>query len=167
MLTLLITLNIRRTRLGRALVAIRDNDIAARAMGINLWRYKLVAFVISAFITGVGGALMAIYVNFVTVEGFPFLLSIEALAILVVGGLGSVLGVVLGTVFIVSLPEVVSALFSMLGGGYAEVLTTSAHEIKSVLYGLAIIAFLRLDARGLLGMWHDIRHTWVHWPLRY
>ncbi len=52
-------------------------------------------------------------------------------------------------------------------GGYAEVLTTSAHEIKSMLYGLAIIAFLRLDPRGLLGMWHDIRHTWVHWPLRY
>jgi len=166
-LTLLITLNIRRTRLGRAFVAIRDNDIAARAMGINLWRYKLVAFVISAFITGVGGALMAIYVNFVTVEGFPFLLSIEALAIIVVGGLGSVLGVVLGTVFIVSLPEIVSALFSTLGGGYAEVLTTSAHEIKSMLYGLAIIAFLRLDPRGLLGMWHDVRHTWVHWPLRY
>ena len=166
-LTLLVTLNIRRTWLGRAFVAIRDNDIAARAMGINLWRYKLLAFVISAFITGLGGALMAIYINFVTVEGFPFLLSIEALAIIVVGGVGSVLGTVLGTVFIVTLPEVVSALFSTLGGEYAAVLTTSAHEIKSMLYGLAIIAFLRFDSRGLLGMWHDLRHAWVHWPLRF
>lgn len=166
-LTILVTLNIRRTRLGRAFIAIRDNDIAARAMGINLWRYKLIAFVISAFITGVGGALMAIYINFVTVEGFPFLLSIEALAIIVVGGLGSVLGTVLGTVLIVSLPEVVSALFGLLGGSYAELLTTSAHEIKSMLYGLVIIAFLRLDPRGLLGIWHDIRHIWVHWPLRF
>ena len=166
-LTVLVTLNIRRTRLGRAFVAIRDNDIAARAMGIDLWRYKLLAFVISAFITGLGGALMAIYVSFVTVEGFPFLLSIEALAIIVVGGVGSVLGTVLGTVFIVTLPEIVGALFSTLGGHYAEALTTSAHEIKSMLYGLAIIAFLRFDSRGLLGMWHDLRHAWVQWPLRY
>lgn len=166
-LTTLATLNLRRTRAGRAFVAIRDNDIAARSMGINLWRYKLMAFVISAFITGVSGALMAIYISFVTVEGFPFLLSIEALAILVVGGIGSVLGVVLGTVFIVSLPEVVSALFGLLGGEYAALLTTSAHEIKSMLYGLVIIAFLRFDSRGLLGMWHDLRHLWVQWPLRY
>ena len=165
--TVLVTLNIRRTQLGRAFVAIRDNDIAARAMGIDLWRYKLLAFVISAFITGIGGALMAIYVSYVTVEGFPFLLSIEALAIIVVGGVGSVLGTVLGAVFIVTLPEVVSSLFSALGGHYAEVLTTSAHEIKSMLYGLAIIAFLRFDSRGLLGMWHDLRHLWVQWPLRY
>lgn len=166
-LTVLATLNIRRTRLGRAFVAIRDNDIAARAMGINLWRYKLLAFVISAFITGLGGALMALYVSFVTVEGFPFLLSIQALAILVVGGFGSVLGTVLGTVFIVTLPELVSGLFGLLGGRYAELLTTSAHEIKSMLYGLVIIAFLRLDPRGLLGIWHDIRRLWTHWPLRY
>ena len=166
-LTVLVVLNIRRTRLGRAFVAIRDNDIAARAMGINLWRYKLVAFVISAFITGIGGALMAIYINFVTVEGFPFLLSIEALAIIVVGGVGSVLGTVLGTVFIVTLPEAVASIFSLLGGRYAEVLTTSAHEVKSMLYGIAIIAFLRFDSRGLLGMWHDLRHRWIHWPLRY
>lgn len=166
-LTVLVSLNIRRTRLGRAFVAIRDNDIAARAMGINLWRYKLLAFVISAFITGIGGALMAIYISFVTVEGFPFLLSIEALAILVVGGFGSVLGTVLGTVFIMSLPELVGAAFGILGGRYAEIFTTSAHEIKSMLYGLVIIAFLRLDPRGLTGMWHDLRHLWVFWPLRY
>jgi len=166
-LIVLVSLNIRRTRLGRAFVAIRDNDIAARTMGVNLWRYKLLAFVISAFITGLSGALMALYVSFVTVEGFPFLLSIEALAILVVGGFGSVLGVVLGTVFIVTLPEVVSAVFGLLGGHYAELLTTSAHEIKSMLYGLVIIAFLRFDPRGLLGIWHDVRRLWVHWPLRY
>ena len=166
-LTTVVVLNIRRTHLGRAFVAIRDNDIAARSMGVNLWRYKLLAFVISAFITGQAGALMALYVSFVTVEGFPFLLSIEALAILVVGGIGSVLGVIFGTVFIVTLPELVSALFGLLGGRYAELLTASAHEIKSLLYGVLIIAFLRLDPRGLLGIWHDLRPLWVHWPLRY
>jgi branched-chain amino acid transport system permease protein len=167
LLALGVSLNIRRTRLGRAFIAIRDNDIAARSMGINLWRYKLLAFVISALMTGIGGALMGMYVTFVTVEGFPFLLSIEALAIIVVGGVGSILGAVLGTVFIVSLPEVVAAIFGFIGGAWVESLSASAHEIKSMLYGLAIIAFLRLDPRGLLGMWHDLRHVWVYWPLRF
>lgn len=166
-LTVVVSLNLRRTWLGRALVAIRDNDIAARSMGIDLWRYKLLAFFISAFITGIAGALMGIYISFVTVDGFPFLLSIEALAIIVVGGLGSILGTVFGTVFIVSLPEFVSMLFRLLGGNLADSLSASAHEIKSMLYGLAIIAFLRFDPRGLLGIWHDIRHSWVHWPLRF
>ena len=163
----LLTLNLRRSYVGRALVAIRDNDIAARTMGVDLVRYKLLAFLISAAITGVAGALMAMYISIVSVESFPFLLSIEALAIIIVGGLGSVLGAVFGTIFIVSMPEIFSALTPILGGRLADLMTTSAHEIRSVLYGLAIIAFLRFDPRGLRGIWHDIRHAWVHWPLRY
>lgn len=166
-LAVLITLNLRRSVLGRALVALRDNDIAARTMGINLVRYKLLAFLISAALTGVAGAVMGMYLSIVSVEAFPFLLSIEALAIIIVGGLGSVLGAVLGTVFIVTLPEVFSSLVHLLGGRLQDLMTTSAHEVKSVLYGLAIIGFLRFDPRGLRGIWHDIRHTWVFWPLRY
>ena len=166
-LVLLVTLNLRRSYVGRALVAIRDNDIAARTMGINLVRFKLLAFLVSAAITGLAGALMAMYISIVSVESFPFLLSIEALAIIIVGGIGSVLGAVLGTVFIVSMPEVVGMLLSLLGGRLAELMSTSAYEIKSVLYGFAIIGFLRFDPRGLRGIWHDLRHAWVLWPLRY
>lgn len=166
-LAVLAVLNLRRSYVGRALVALRDNDIAARTMGISLVRYKLLAFLISAALTGLAGALMAIYMSFVSVEGYPFLLSIEALAIVIVGGIGSVLGAVLGTVFIVTLPEVFASLMGLLGGRLADSMTTSAHEIKTVLYGVAIIAFLRFDPRGLRGIWHDLRHTWVHWPLRY
>jgi branched-chain amino acid transport system permease protein len=166
-LAVLITLNLRRSYAGRAMVAIRDNDIAARTMGINLMCFKLMAFLISSAITGVAGALMAMYMSIVSVESFPFLLSIEALAIIVVGGLGSVLGAVLGTIFIVTLPEVFSLLMSFLGGRFTDLLTTSAHEIKTMLYGVAIIGFLRFDPRGLRGIWHDLRHAWVHWPLRY
>lgn len=166
-LAVLVTLNLRRSYIGRALVAIRDNDIAARTMGVNLVRFKLLAFLISAALTGVAGALMAMYISIVSVESFPFLLSIEALAIIIVGGLGSVLGAVLGTVFIVSMPEVFSWFVSAMGGRLADLMTTSAHEIKSVLYGFAIIGFLRFDPRGLRGIWHDIRHAWVFWPLRY
>lgn len=166
-LAVLVTLNFRRSYIGRALVAIRDNDIAARTMGINLVRFKLLAFLVSAALTGVAGALMALYLSIVSVESYPFLLSIEALAIIIVGGLGSVLGAVFGTVFIVTLPELFSAATALLGGRLQQVMTTSAHEIKSVLYGLAIIGFLRFDPRGLRGIWHDVRHAWVYWPLRY
>src|SRR3989344_2995056 len=166
-LAMLATLNFRRSYIGRALVAIRDNDIAARTMGINLVRFKLLAFLVSAALTGLAGALMGMYLSFISVESYPFLLSIEALAIIIVGGLGSVLGAVLGTVFIVTLPDIFNAAMSLLGGRLSELLTTSAHEIKSVLYGLAIIGFLRFDPRGPRGIWHDIRHAWVYWPLRY
>ncbi len=166
-LAVLLVLNLRRSYVGRALVALRDNDIAARTMGISLVHYKLLAFLVSASLTGFAGGLMGIYMGFVSVESYPFLLSIEALAIVIVGGIGSVLGAVLGTVFIVTLPEVFAVLMSFLGGKLADVMTTSAHEIKTILYGLAIIAFLRFDPRGLRGIWHDLRHTWVHWPLRY
>ncbi|OJU88812.1 MAG: branched-chain amino acid ABC transporter permease [Burkholderiales bacterium 66-5] len=166
-LTVLAVLNLRRSYVGRALVAVRDNDIAARTMGISLVRYKLLAFLISSALAGLAGGLMAIYMSFVSVEGYPFLLSIEALAIVIVGGIGSVLGAVLGTVFIVTLPEVFSVLMSFLGGRLADAMTTSSHEIKTILYGVAIIAFLRFDPRGLRGIWHDLRHAWVQWPLRY
>jgi branched-chain amino acid transport system permease protein len=166
-LAVLLTLNLRRSYVGRAMVAIRDNDIAARTMGVDLVRYKLLAFLVSASLTGVAGALMGMYLSIVSVEGFPFLLSIEALAIIIVGGIGSVLGAVLGTIFILTLPEVFSALVKSGGGRLADLMTTSAHEVKSVLYGLAIIGFLRFDPRGLRGIWHDLRHAWVHWPLRF
>jgi branched-chain amino acid transport system permease protein len=165
--TLLATLNIRRSRVGRAFVAIRDNDTAARVMGINLHAYKLFAFVTSAFITGIAGSLYGIYLSFVSVEGFPFLLSIEALAILIVGGLGSALGAVLGTILIVLLPEATRLLFSLFSAQIDAMFTTGAQELKSMLYGLVIILFLRFQPRGLVGAWHDIRRFWVNWPLRY
>ena len=165
--TLFATLNIRRSRVGRAFVAIRDNDSAARVMGINLHAYKLLAFVTSAFITGISGALYGIYLSYVSVEGFPFLLSIEALAILIVGGLGSALGAVLGTVLIVLLPEATRLIFSLASAQMDALFSTGAQELKSMLYGLVIILFLRFQPRGLVGVWHDIRRTWVHWPLRY
>jgi len=166
-LTLLATLNLRRSRVGRAFVAIRDNDIAARVMGINLPTYKLLAFVTSSFVTGIAGALYGIYLSFVSVEGFPFLLSIEALAILIVGGLGSALGAILGTVLIVLLPEAARLLFSLFSAQMDAMFSTGAQELKSMLYGAVIILFLRFQPRGLVGAWHDLRRLWVNWPLRY
>lgn len=167
MVTLFGVLNLERSRVGRAFMAVRDNDIAARTMGINLRAYKLRAFMTSAFISGIAGALFGIYLSFVSVEGFPFLMSIEALAILIVGGLGSTVGVVLGTVFIVLLPELSRVLLSLLGDAATMLFSTGANELRSMLYGLAIILFLRFEPRGLSGVWRDVKRLWVNWPLRF
>ncbi|GHF76298.1 branched-chain amino acid ABC transporter permease [Seohaeicola zhoushanensis] len=166
-LTILACLNLRRSRIGRAFIAIRDNDNAARVMGIDLRAYKLYAFMASSFIVGLSGALYGIFLSFVTVDGFPFLLAIEALAILIVGGMGSIAGAILGSIFLVGLPEVTSFVFSLLGERAQDVLSTSAHEIKGLLYGLVIILFLRLKPHGLMGLWQDARRAWTLWPLRY
>jgi ABC-type branched-chain amino acid transport system, permease component len=103
----------------------------------------------------------------VTAEGFPFLLSIEALAILIVGGIGTALGAVLGTAFIMLLPELTSEVFSLLGDETARALSTGAHELKSMLYGVVIILFLRFQPHGLVGLWRDSKRLWVNWPLRF
>lgn len=166
-LTLFAVLNIQRSRVGRAFVAIRDNDIAARTMGINLAGYKLRAFMTSAFISGIAGALFGLYLSFVSVEALPFLMSVEALAILIIGGLGSTLGVVFGTVFIVLLPEVARFVFSLFGSQMQQLFSTAALELRTVLYGVAIIMFLRFEPRGLAGLWGDVKRIWVNWPLRY
>jgi branched-chain amino acid transport system permease protein len=166
-ITLLGVLNIRRSRLGRAFMAIRDNDLAAVSMGISLTTYKLLAFLISSFLTGISGALMVLFINFANVEGFPFLLSIEAVAILIVGGIGSVLGTVIGTIFIVSLPELSNQLLSAVSAVTGVQLNTAALEIKGILYGCAIVGFLLLDPRGLVGLWVDLKRLWVSRPMRY
>ena len=138
-------------------------------MGINLHAFKLFAFVTSAFITGIAGALYGIYLSFVSASrAFRSCSSIEALAILIVGGLGSALGAVLGTVLIVLLPEATRVRLHACSARMTDAMfTTGAQELKSMLYGLVIILFLRFEPRGLVGAWHDMRHAWVHWPLRF
>jgi branched-chain amino acid transport system permease protein len=81
-------LNLLRTRIGRAWIAIRDHDIAARVMGVDLVRYKLLAFVVSSFIVAIAGALLSLQIRFVNIDVFALILSIEALAIIILGGLG-------------------------------------------------------------------------------
>lgn len=167
LITLLGVLNIRRSKLGRAFMAIRDNDRAAVSMGISLTKYKLLAFAISSFLAGISGALMVLFINFANVEGFPFLLSIEAVAILIVGGLGSVLGTVIGTILILSLPELSSQLLSLVSSMTGISLNSAALEIKGILYGCAIVGFLMFDPRGLVGSWSDLSRLWISRPLRY
>jgi branched-chain amino acid transport system permease protein len=159
-----VTLNLLRSRVGRAFMAIREHDIAAKAMGVDLVRYKLLAFMVSAFYTGVAGGLMAFYTRYLNVDGFSLLISIEALSMLIVGGLGSVAGALLGTVFIFGLNEGLGLLFGALGSG---MLSTAAFEIKGIVYGLAIVLFLRFEPDGLIRRWRDIKHYWTNWPFRF
>jgi branched-chain amino acid transport system permease protein len=167
MLTLfvVVTLNIMRTRIGRAWLALRDHDIAARAMGISLMHYKLLAFMVSAFYTGVAGALVALQTRFINVDTFSILISIEALAMVIVGGMGRVHGALLGTALIVLLPELLNFGFSLAGNRFTTLMADRIYEIKGLMYGVVILLFLRLEPEGLAGIWRKVKRFWVQWPL--
>ncbi|RZN04501.1 branched-chain amino acid ABC transporter permease [Bradyrhizobium genosp. SA-3] len=163
-LTSLAFLNLMRSRLGRAFFAIRDHDIAARAMGIDLTTYKLSAFFASSFLVGIAGGLMAFQFRFVNVDLFNILLSIEALAMIIVGGLGSLSGALLGAAFIVLLPELARALTNLLPD-LSAAFSTHIYDVRGLLTGLAIIITLRFEPLGLTGLWRRISRYWLHWPL--
>lgn len=164
-LTALAALNILRTRVGRAFTAIRDHDIAARVMGISLTKYKLFAFAVSSFIIGIAGGLMAFQFRFINVDIFNVLLSIEALAMIIVGGLGSVAGAILGAFFIVLLPEATREALDLLPADLSGALSIYIYEIRGLLTGLTIIVMLRIQPHGLVGLWRDVKRYWTHWPL--
>lgn len=156
--------NIKRSRIGRAFQAIREQDIAARAMGVPVARYKLYAFVVSSFYAGVAGALMAYQIRFVNVDSFSLVISIEAVSMIIVGGLGSTAGAVIGVVFVLGLAESLNYLFSAMGGGMGSV---SSLELKGLIYGLTIVLFLRFEPDGLMGIYREYRNRWVNWPFRF
>lgn len=164
-LFILITLNLMRTRIGRAWLALRDHDIAARAMGINLMRYKLLAFMVSAFYTGVAGAMVALQTRFINVDTFSILISIEALAMVIVGGMGRIHGAILGTVLIIFLPELLNLGFAAAGDNIKTLMADRIYEVKGLMYGVVILLFLRLEPEGMAGIWRKSKRFWVQWPL--
>jgi branched-chain amino acid transport system permease protein len=160
----LAALNILRTRIGRAWLAIRDHDIAARVMGVNLTTYKLAAFVVSSFFTGIAGALLALQIRFINIDVFSLLLSIEALAMIIFGGLGSVAGAILGAAFLVLLPELIREAFALFGGDQ-QAFSQYVFQIRALAYGVVIVFFLRFEPHGIMGLWRDTRKYWLNWPL--
>jgi branched-chain amino acid transport system permease protein len=160
----LAALNILRTRIGRAWLAIRDHDIAARVMGVNLTTYKLAAFVVSSFFTGIAGALLAVQIRFINIDVFSLLLSIEALAMIIFGGLGSVAGAILGAAFLVLLPELIREAFALFGGDQ-QAFSQYVFQIRALAYGVVIVFFLRFEPHGIMGLWRDTRKYWLNWPL--
>ncbi len=188
--------NIIRSRTGRALQAIRDRDIAAEVMGVPEFKYKLIGFAISSFYAGIGGALFASYNGRVAPVQWSLFLSVDFIAILLIGGVGTITGTLLGTVFVELIPEVVKTFTEWLGeqtdagaplGWIANFLITegsadfgpislvtgspgwpmSVFFWNFVIYGVLIVVFLIFEPLGLFGIWIKIRNYWKRWPFSY
>jgi branched-chain amino acid transport system permease protein len=159
-------LNLRRTGLGRALVAVREKDFAAAILGVNSFYYKLVAFAASSFIAGVSGAILVATFYFLAApEQFAVNVSIQVLAMVIVGGLGSIIGSYLGAALILLMPGVVNQLFS-LGADFVGLNLgneTLAH-IPNAAYGALIVIFLIVEPLGLGKLYANIRDYLMVWP---
>jgi branched-chain amino acid transport system permease protein len=153
--------NILRTRAGRAFVAIRDNDLAAEVMGVNLFSYKLQAFFVGCVFAGVAGGLSAQFYNYCNVEQFPFFDSVWFLGMLIVGGMGSTSGVIFGVIAI----KLLQHLATKLGPSLAEFVNPQmATALSLILPGLAIILFLIFAPRGISHIWERIKNYAQLWP---
>lgn len=162
----LATVNLFRTHFGRAFIAIRDQDIAASVMGVDLFRYKLLAFAVSSFLVGLAGALTAHYRSIVTWERFTLDVSVLYLAMIIIGGLGSVTGSYLGATFMTLLPVVLTNLGRMLKSSF-PLIDSILPFIQQAAFGLVIILFLIFEPEGLNKMWKNVKDYFRLWPFSY
>jgi branched-chain amino acid transport system permease protein len=163
--------NLMKTRVGRAFIAIRDSDIAAETMGVNLVFYKTLAFAVSAFYAGIAGGLFAFLLGFINPSTFNFILSIYFLAFVIVGGLGSIFGSIMGGVFMTwlllvldkvqELPYLGAALIS-----FSEnwMTLSGLPNIASIIFGLIIVLLVVFEPLGLYGFWIRTKIYWKTWP---
>jgi branched-chain amino acid transport system permease protein len=163
-LVLVLVVNLQRSRTGRAWMAIRDRDVAAASVGIDVARYKLAAFVWSSVVTALAGALFAYHRGFVSVEAFGFFVAVEYIAMIIIGGLGSALGAVLGAAFVTLLPYAIDALVAGISPDAAQYYVFPA---KFGAFGLLMALFLLFEPLGLVGIWRRIRNWFVLWPFRH
>lgn len=163
-LALLGATNLFRTRIGRAFIAIRDRDISAEVLGIPLLPYKLMSFAISSFYAGVAGGLFAYFFRAITPESFPLIMSIFFLAAVIVGGMGTVLGSVLGAVFMTLVPELLKILVSVLPLSSNATLILS--PVRTMVFGALIVLFLIFEPLGLAEVWKRVRRFFHLWPFK-
>ena len=169
-LAALLVKNIVRTRPGRAIQAIRDRDVAAEIIGVELGRYKVAAFAVSSALAGVAGALYGAYQQYVSPDEWTLFLSIQYIAIIIVGGVGTVFGAVLGALFLGGLPAVIENYSASIPG----VATTanddgfiSVFSLNQAIFGLLIVLFLMFEPRGLAAMWLRVKAYFKAWPFSY
>src|SRR5437870_8321720 len=163
------TLNLVRSRIGRAFVAVRDQDIAAEIIGIDIFRYKLLAFAISSFYAGVCGVLYTYYFGIANYEAFQIVVSIDYLAMIIIGGLGSVLGSILGAIFVTMLPIVIRVVMEPLAGLF---FTSGSLPILVAGPGLVYLAcwsffFLLWGRGGWNRLWGTFGNYFRVWPFAY
>ena len=162
--------NIARSGIGRAFSAIRDRDVAAEIIGINLVKYKTMAFAMSSFFAGVTGALYFGIVGVFEPAAFGLLLSIQYIAMILIGGVATISGSIMGAMFIAMLGRISGELAHLIPGisessGSGGLL--SVFQLEAILYGFLIIVFLVFEPRGLFGIWLRIRNYWKGWPFSY
>jgi branched-chain amino acid transport system permease protein len=162
--------NLVRSRIGRAFAAVRDRDLAAEPMGINLFRVKMIAFAVSSAYAGVAGALLATVSGYIEPSGFGLLMSIQFLAMILLGGLATISGSIAGALFITFLPRLTQSVAEVLpfmdhrGNGSGLL---SAFQLEQILYGLLIVVFVVAEPAGLMGIWNRIRTYWRSFPFTY
>lgn len=160
--------NLARSKVGRAFTAIRDRDIAAGIIGVNLARYKTMAFAISSFYAGCAGALLYTVTGYFDPSSFSLLLSVQYIAMVLIGGAGTISGAIAGAFFITLLPRLTRGLQA-----WVPFISTQPNEVpnvfqvETILYGTLIILFLIFEPRGLFGIWVRVRSYWKAWPFSY
>jgi branched-chain amino acid transport system permease protein len=160
--------NLARTRYGRAFIAIRDNDRAAEGMGIPIFLYKLISFSISSFYAGVAGALYMFYMMSINPEPFNLWLSIQFIAMIIIGGLGKIHGAVFGAIFIIFLNEILSlATEYLMNMGTSIGVALTIAPLREFVFGLAIVMFIIFEPKGLAEVWRIVRSSFRLWPFSY
>jgi branched-chain amino acid transport system permease protein len=157
--------NLARTHIGRAFIAVRDRDISAEILGVNLLKTKLLAFAIGAFYAGVAGGLLGYFYGAITPEYFVLTLSVFYLAAVIVGGLGTVLGSVLGAFFMTMIPELLR-LVAHVSSQWFPAVASLLLPLGQVVFGLLIIFFLAFEPRGLASIWARVRRIFHLWPFK-
>jgi branched-chain amino acid transport system permease protein len=152
----LITRNLFRTRVGRAFIALRERDYAAEVLGINVVRYKLLAFALGAAYAGVAGALTGTFLRIVNPDQFTLLASVFFLAAVVVGGQASILGSILGAAFMTLMPEILRAILELWGPGGTADIAGFLSPLREFIFGALIVGFLMFESRGLAGLIHRL-----------
>ena len=158
--------NLLRTRVGRAWIAIRDNDIAAEAMGVNVVYYKLLAFFAAGVLAGVAGAVWIPSLLFVSPEHFQLSWGLWLVGVILIGGIGSLHGVVFGAIFVTLIPELLRFAVFPLSDVYPA-LSERFLYVKEAAFGLAIVLFLLYEPRGLAYRWQQTKNYFNLWPFAY
>ena len=167
----LLAKNVARSRPGRAMQAVRDRDVAAEVIGVSMFRTKVGAFVISSALAAMAGALFGAYQQFVEPNGFDLSISIQYIAIIIVGGVGTIFGSILGAIFIGAVPQIVDRyskdipFIAKTASGSGFHLTV--FQLNQIIFGALIVVFLVLEPRGLAAVWLRIKAYFKAWPFSY
>ncbi|MBU2550254.1 MAG: branched-chain amino acid ABC transporter permease [Proteobacteria bacterium] len=166
-LSLFVAKSIARGRLGRVFIAIRDDDMAAEVMGINVFAYKLIAFALCSAYAGLAGSLFATYWGFITFNHFPFFENIMYLGYVIIGGMGSIVGSIFGVLFLKLLGYGVMMFGPMIGQAFPAISGSVVASLLLIGHGAVIVVFLIFEPRGLFHRWEIIKASMRIWPFTY